>query len=182
MQARCAFYLNDIAQTLDTKRVFALTAEDFALVNPNTGAAPIFRNPRDADITTRIYRANPVLVPRGEVNKATNLRSEHKVWPVKYVRMFDMTNDSKLFLKQVEIEKRGFKPSGLHSWRNNDEQAVPLYEGKMVQMFDHRAADVVMNLANLKRPAQQEAIDASQKEAPDRYPVSLKEMWLCHFP
>jgi hypothetical protein len=31
---------------------------------------------------------------------------------------------------------------------------VPLYEGKMVQAFDHRAASVVVNSANVNRPAQ----------------------------
>ena len=30
---------------------------------------------------------------------------------------------------------------------------LPLYEGKMVQAFDHRAASVVVNPKNLKRPA-----------------------------
>ena len=39
-------------------------ADDFATVNPNTGAAPIFRSRRDADITTAIYRRQPVLVDR----------------------------------------------------------------------------------------------------------------------
>ena len=31
---------------------------------------------------------------------------------------------------------------------------LPLYEGKMVQAFDHRAASVVVNPENLNRPAQ----------------------------
>lgn len=40
----------------------------------------------------------------------------------------------------------------------------------MVQMFDHRAADVVVNEDNLMRAAQQEAIDSSEKVHPDRFP------------
>ena len=94
---RCAFYLHQLEELDAPERTLLLKAEDFALVNPNTGAAPIFRTRRDADITTGIYRANPVLVKRNELNKATNLRSEHKVWPVRYLTMFHMTNDSKLF-------------------------------------------------------------------------------------
>jgi hypothetical protein len=39
-----------------------------------------------------------------------------------------------------------------------------------VQMYDHRAADVVTNSANLKRPAQQEEIEATAKARPDRLP------------
>lgn len=107
-ETRCAFYLHRLEQLDDPSRLLVLTSEDFSLVNPNTGAAPIFRTRRDAEITTRIYRANPVLVQRSEVNPATNQRTERKVWPVKYVRMFDMTNDSKLFHTRSELEKRGF--------------------------------------------------------------------------
>ena len=170
--SRCAFYLHKLEDLDDPARILKLTAEDFALVNPNTGAVPIFRSQRDADITTRIYRTNPVLVHRSELNPATHQRIERKVWPVKYVRMFDMTNDSKLFHTRAELEKRGFASVGLNRWRHGEVEALPLYEGKMVQMFDHRAADVVMNMANLKRPAQQLPIAAEQKESPDRYPSS----------
>ena len=170
-ESRCAFYLHRLEDLDDPARVLALTAEDFALVNPNTGAAPIFRTQRDADITTRIYRANPVLVQRSELNPATNQRTERKVWPVKYVRMFDMTNDSKLFHTRAELETQGFASAGLNRWRNGDAEAVPLYEGKMVQMFDHRAADVVIHAENLHRAAQQEPIAAALKAQPDRYPL-----------
>ncbi|HEY8707743.1 MAG TPA: hypothetical protein VIM34_07070, partial [Burkholderiaceae bacterium] len=170
-EARCAFYLHRLEDLDDPARVLALTAEDFALVNPNTGAAPIFRTQRDADITTRIYRANPVLVQRGEINPATNQRTERKVWPVKYVTMFHMTNDSKLFHTRAELETQGFASAGLNRWRNGDVEAVPLYEGKMVQMFDHRAADVVIHAENLHRAAQQEPIAAALKAQPDRYPL-----------
>ena len=85
--ARCAFYCHRVAELDDPDRCFPLTAEDFARVNPNTGTAPIFRTRRDAALTTAIYNRLPVLVDRssGEAVKA---------WPVKYTRMFDMTNDS----------------------------------------------------------------------------------------
>ncbi len=171
VESRCAFYLHRLDDLDDASRVLALTAEDFALVNPNTGAAPIFRTDRDAEITTGIYRANPVLVHRAELNPATNLRVERKVWPMKYATMFHMTNDSNLFLTQSELAKQGFARAGLNCWRRGEDEAVPLYEGKMVQLFDHRAADVVMNMANLKRPAQQEPIADSQKQIPNRYPT-----------
>ena len=48
---------------------------------------------------------------------------------------------------------------------------VPLYEGKMVQAFDHRAADITQNVGNLFRPGQQETIPSSAKRDPDRFPV-----------
>lgn len=41
----------------------------------------------------------------------------------------------------------------------------------MVQMFDHRAADIVVHAANLHRAAQPESIPDELKAQPDRYPV-----------
>ncbi len=168
---RCAFYLHRLDELDDPARILRLSAEDFALVNPNTGAAPIFRTRRDADITTRIYRANPVLVAREELNPATNQRVERKVWPLKYATMFHMTNDSKLFSTRTELEKKGFETAPLNRLACGDAEALPLYEGKMVQLFDHRAADVAIHADNLHRAAQPEPIAAAVKQRPDRYPV-----------
>jgi hypothetical protein len=152
-ETRCAFYLHQLEELDNPLRVLKLTEKDFALVNPNTGAAPIFRTQRDADITTHIYRANPVLVSRSELNPATNQRTERKVWPVRYVRMFDMTNDSKLFHTRAELEKQGFTSVGLNRWQKADVVAVPLYVGRMVHHYDHRHASVTVNDANLHNAA-----------------------------
>ena len=59
--ARFAFFLLDTADLDDADRVFALSPEEIALINPNTGTLPIFRNRRDADLTAAIYRRIPVL-------------------------------------------------------------------------------------------------------------------------
>lgn len=47
---------------------------------------------------------------------------------------------------------------------------MPLYEGKMVQTFDHRAASVVVNLENLNRPAQPVAASEAQHNDPNWLP------------
>lgn len=171
-QTRCAFYLHRLDELDDPARSLRLTAEDFVRVNPNTGAAPIFRSQRDGDITLGLYARHPVLVKHGGVSASMGPQPDVKAWPVKYQRMFDMTNDSHLFLKTEELKKQRFKPAALNRWRNAAGlEAVPLYEGKMVQMYDHRAADVVVNVANLMRPAQQEPIKSLEKASPKRYPT-----------
>jgi hypothetical protein len=169
-ETRCAFYLHQLAELDDPARVLVLTADDFLRVNPNTGAAPIFRSRRDADITLKLYARHPVLVKHGAVSASTGQQPDVKVWPVKYVTMFHMTNDSNLFLKADELEKGGWRRSPLNRWAKGGAQAVPLYEGKMVQMFDHRAADVVVNAENLHRAAQPETISPMEKARPDRCP------------
>ena len=130
--ARCAFFLHSTAELADAERCFTLTAEDFARVNPNTGTAPIFRSRRDAQLTMGIYQRLPVLVDR-------STGEEKKAWPVKYARMFDMTNDSHLFRTKEELEEQeGAFPVGGNRWDSPSGAWVPLYEGKMVQAFDHR--------------------------------------------
>jgi len=159
-EADCGFFLHSVAETNDPDRVFALGPSDFAAVNPNTGTAPVFRTRRDAEMTTAIYRRLPVLVDR----RGSGLPKQ--AWPIRYLRMFDMTNDSGLFKTARELEKAGFYPVVGSRWRRGREEYVPLYEGKMVQMYDHRAASVVVHADNVHRPGQPEPASAEQHADP----------------
>ena len=162
--ANCAFYLHNVAELNDPERCFPLTAEAFARVNPNTGTAPIFRTRRDAELTTAIYGRLPVLVDYSS-------GAAVKAWPVKYTRMFDMTNDSGLFRTREELEeKEGAYPVGGNHFASPAGDWVPLYEGKMVQAFDHRAARVVVNPENQHRPAQPVPATVEQHQDPDWLP------------
>ena len=169
-KAKCAFFLHAFDDLADPARTLSLTAEMFGQVNPNTGAAPIFRSQRDADITLRMYAAHPVLVRHGGDSASLGRLPDQAAWPVKYARMFDMTNDSKLFKTAAELRQLSFEPSPLGRWHKGELQAEPLYEGKMVQMFDHRAADVVVNPANLHRAAQQQPVAVAEKRNAARLP------------
>ena len=162
--AHCAFCLSSIDQLNDLERRFILRAEDFARVNPNTGTAPLFRTRRDAQITTGIYQRLSVLVNRsGEVVSRT--------WPVTYKRMFDMSSDSHLFFSEWELQQNDKVVNTTDPKRTpEDGEWLPLYEGKMIQAFDHRAADIVVNQANVFRPAQQCLLQDSEKANPARRP------------
>ena len=163
--AKCAFYLHNVAELDDPERCFSLKATDFARVNPNTGTAPIFRSRRDAELTTAIYERMPVLVDRSG-------GGECKAWPVRFMQgLFNMTNDSGLFRTKQDLEEReGAFPIGDNRFGSPNGEWMPLYEGKMVQAFDHRASDIAVNEANLFRPGQQESIQTSEKQDPDRSP------------
>ncbi len=157
---RCAFFVQDTAELDDPERCFDLTAADFAKVNPNTGTAPVFRTRRDAGLTTAIYDRFPVLVDRSGDEPV-------KSWPVRYHRMFDMTNDSGLFRtrKELEEQEKAWPISG-NVFDSPKGKWVPLYEGKMVQAYDHRAASVVVNPDNLFRPGQPLAATEEQHRDP----------------
>lgn len=162
-EARLAFFLHAVEELNDPERSFPLGPADFTKVNPNTGTAPIFRTHRDAAITTGIYERLPVLVDRREVEPRA-------VWPVDYTTMFHMTNDSGLFRTAAELNEAGFYRVEGNRWRKGEEELVPLYEGKMVQLYDHRAASVVVNPKNVHRPAQGVATTAEQREDPEWLP------------
>ena len=163
--AKCAFYIHNIVELDDPDRCFPLTALNFATVNPNTGTAPIFRSRRDAELTTAIYGRLPVLVNRSS-------GKEVKVWPVKYSNMFHMTKDSSLFRTRADLEENeGAYPIGGNRFDSPEGEWVPLYEGKMVQAFDHRAASVVVNPENRHRPAQPEPATLAQHQDTDWLPA-----------
>ncbi len=109
-ESQCAFFLHDIETLNDGNRCFSLTPADFARVNPNTGNAPVFRTRRDADITRRIYEDHPVLVDRSG-------QEEVRTWPVNYLRMIDMTNDSNLFRTAEQLVNDGFYPVKGNRWQ-----------------------------------------------------------------
>lgn len=145
--AACAFFKR--SATAAEREAFALTPEDFRAVNPNTGTAPIFRTERDAAITKAIYGRLPVLVNR-------SFGQPRAVWPVRYHTMFHMTNDSGKFRTAAELRKLGAYELKNGTWEKATARWLPLYEGKMVQAYDHRAASVVVNPENIHRPAQPE--------------------------
>lgn len=159
--AHCGFFLQAVSEIANPDQAFPITAADFARVNPNTGTAPIFRSARDMALTTAIYARAPVLVDRSS-------GEEVKSWTVKYNRMFDMTNDSHLFRTRAELEEQeGAWPIGGNRWQSAAGDWVPLYEGKMVQAFDHRAASVVVNLENANRPNQPVNATTEDHENPE---------------
>ena len=162
-ETECAFFLHDTETISDPNRCFALAPSDFARVNPNTGTAPIFRTRRDAEITRRIYERHPVLVDR-------SLGEERKAWPVRYATMFHLTNDSHLFRTATQLDSEGFYPVQGNRWKRGDDLYLPLYEGKMVQALDHRAASVVVNPENLNRLAQPREATAEENANPDWLP------------
>lgn len=162
--SQCGFFLQAIAEIKNPAQVFTITAADFAKVNPNTGTAPIFRTSRDMALTTAIYDRLPVLVDKSNGNAIS-------AWPVKYSTMFHMANDSSLFRTSDELEDQegAWRIAG-NRWQSKDGEWLPLYEGKMVQAFDHRAASVVHNADNLTRPGQPLNASLEEKLKPEFLP------------
>ena len=164
-RTECAFFLHDTKTIADVNRCFPLAPADFARVNPNTGTAPVFRTRRDAEITRYIYERHPVLVDRsgGE---------ERRAWPVKYVRMFDMANSSHLFRTALQLDAEGFYPVEGNRWKRGEELYLPLYQGRMIRHFDHRANSVRVNPRNIHNPYLSERVTEAEHADPQFLPRS----------
>ncbi|MBB4010509.1 MULTISPECIES: Eco57I restriction-modification methylase domain-containing protein [Rhizobium/Agrobacterium group] len=162
---RFATFVRNVDELDEPGKVFVLSLDHFRHVNPNTVTAPIYRAARDKDISSTIYSRMNVLVNRsGE--------SEMRVWPVRYGTMFHMANDSQLFRTHRELEEReAAYPIGQNLWRSGEADWVPLYEGKMVQAFDHRASGIVTVSKNMYRPGQGEQTTEEEHQNPSFAPA-----------
>ncbi|MGA5066380.1 Eco57I restriction-modification methylase domain-containing protein [Streptomyces exfoliatus] len=127
--AEFAFFLGHADELTGGGAVFALSPEEIALINPNTGTLPIFRTRRDADLTAAIQRRVPVLVREG--------CEGGDPWDITFKRLFDMTDDSDLFRGHASLEADGWALEG-NVFVRDGERMLPLYEGKMAHLFDHR--------------------------------------------
>jgi hypothetical protein len=142
--ARFVFFASRSAHLRDENRAFKLSSNEIALLNPNTRTCPIFRSRIDAALTCKIYERNPVLI---------NEQYSINPWKINFQEMIHMSNDSGLFKTSNELSELGGQIQG-SNWIVDGKKWIPLYEGKMVQAYDHRAASVVVNNANLLRSGQ----------------------------
>ena len=145
-QADFVFFAHKMPDLDDPRRHISLSPKDIALLNPNTRTCPVFRTKRDAEITKAVYKRVPIL-------KDKTRKEGGNPWGVKFLRMFDQTNAAELFHTADQLKAAKFKRSG-PLWTKGKKKFLPLYEAKMVQMYDHRAASVIVNPENWFRQGQ----------------------------
>ena len=158
-KADFVFFARRMSDLESKDRHIRLSSKDLALLNPNTCTCPIFRSRRDAKLTKAIYRRVPVLIDRSR-KKGGN------PWGIKFVRMFDQTNDAEFFRTREELLDLKAKQSGNH-WKEGKRTFLPLYEAKMVQAYDHRAAGVVVESANWMRQGQTDTTSPVAHQNPE---------------
>ena len=132
--AEFVFFAHAVEEREDPGRRFTLSAEDIALLNPNTRTCPIFRSRKDAELTKAIYRRVPVLI-----REARDGRPAENPWGIRFSTMFHMSNDSHLFQTRADLEAEGWDLDG-NVFRRDGAEYLPLYEAKMIHIYDHRWA------------------------------------------
>jgi hypothetical protein len=160
-RADFAFFITSVSQMKVEDRHFSLSAEDISLLNPNTRTCPIFRNRHDAEITKAIYQHVPVLIDESK-------GAEGNPWGISFKQgLFNMATDSHLFRTRDQLEADEWKLEG-NEFVGDAERYLPLYEAKMVQAYDHRAADVVISESAMIRQGQPAALSTDDHLSPNR--------------
>ena len=114
---------------------------------------------RDAKLTRAIYKRIPILVDE-------NRKKGGNPWGIKFLRMFDQTNDAGHFQIAKAWERKGYKLQG-NVYIKGKRRALPLYEAKMVQAFDHRAASVLVEEENWVRQGQKDETSLVKHQNPE---------------
>jgi len=115
-----------------------LTAAQCRQANPNTGTVPIFRSYKDGEITSGVYARLPILASRSA--------EPDQIWPVRYATIFHITSKSWLFRTRRDLEeKEKAFPIGDRKWKSTKGVWEPLFEEKMISIFNHRYASVGVN-------------------------------------
>lgn len=158
------FFATDVMHLNDSARRFTLTAEELARLNPNTRTAATFRSRADAELTKKIYARVPVLWREAVRDEQGNVvQPESNPWGLSFLRMFDMSMDSALFLSAPG--------DGL----------LPLYEAKLIHQFDHRWA-TYLPAARGGEPESRDVTDAEKADPSfsvrPRYWVAEREVLL----
>jgi hypothetical protein len=167
--AEFAFFCLSVIELNDPNNRFALSPEDIALLNPNTRTCPIFRSRRDAELTKAIYRRVPVLI-----REASDGQPEENPWGVKFLRMFDMSNDSQLFRTREQLESDGWVLDG-NRFKKANEEFLPLYEQNLINLLNHRYAS--FKLPNCQINANTSEV-VNEKRLADAAELAVPRYWV----
>ena len=165
------FFAHSVEDLRDAERRFTLSVKDIALLNPNSRTCPIFRSKRDAELTKAIYRRMPVLI-----REARHGEPNINPWHLAFKQgLFNMTSDSNLFRTRDQLLAIGGQLDG-NIFRQGPNEYLPLYEAKMVDFFDHRAAHVVLSATATVRQGQPSPLSADEHRDP--YVVPIPRSWV----
>ena len=165
--ARYAFSLLEVADIDQPGRVFTISPEDAALMSPNTGTPPVFATKRDADLTVAIYRRLQVLSDDGEMGRGS--------WDIDFKYMVRSANDREALRTRDDLDRDGWQLAG-NTFIKGGKRMLPVYEAKMVDFFNHRAADVVKSETAVDRQNQPRYLGVKELDDPNRLVIPMR--WL----
>lgn len=140
------FRIKDVKDAMST--LLSVPAETLVKFNPNSGNLPSFSGARDIEIAADIHNRLPILALRTS-------GGWKRQYPIRSMQMLNMSTDAHLFKTPDELIKDGFYQVAPNKMKRGKESWLPLYEGKIVGSYNHRASNIIMNMSNRRRPAQE---------------------------
>lgn len=167
-----SFFLHTESDLDETKRLITMDEHTIALINPNTKTVPVVRSSDDLEILLHMHRTAPIFKLNG-----SNGGSDSG-WRIEYRRLFDMTNDSPSFVAwdQLKSDAR-LRLDGMIE--QEDRLFARVYEGRMIDIFDHRAANSIEREGQFRRPTRSVIINEQDHADPTylarpRYAIETK--------
>jgi len=154
------FFARSLADINQRDRHVLLTGEAINQLNPNTGTCVTFRHQADAVLNIAIYTRIDVLIR--ESSQMLNR------WGIEFLRMLDVSNDADAF--EVWSADAGSRGTGA-ARRIEHRTLLPLYTGRMIDLFDHRAASVGVNPTATLRTSTTETTTLDEHRDPLCYPA-----------
>jgi hypothetical protein len=161
------FFARSTKEAESPAKALPLTEEMIRTVNTGAFAIPIFRSAEDAALTVALASSKNLVRLGGLQN-------------FKYSRQFDMGTDSEKFETAERLAAKGGYPLNPATWRAEGKTWTRLYEGKMVQAYDHRAASIGFYAENTFRTGESLATPPEEHRNPaftiaPRFYVELTE-------
>jgi hypothetical protein len=155
-------WLREAGDVRDPLRVMTLSVEELVKFSPEELALPQFRWRSDLELLT--FATDKL----GRLN-------DHADWRYTPRLMFSSSDD---VFRPVHRETVNSSQLNLQNRRVTSDGVVlvPVYEGKMVGILDHRQADIYINPRNAARQAQERPIPEAEKEDANRFAVP--QFWL----
>lgn len=148
-----AFFCRDVVALRGVERRYTLSFQNIININPNTQTSPIFRTRYDAEINNKIYSRFPVV---------NSERKKYIPWNCGIHRMFNPTDDSKLFVTRND--------------NDSVSELLPIYEGKMIHQYDHRFGSYEGQTEAQARQGKLPELSDKEHSNPDA--IALPRHWL----
>jgi len=154
-----AFWLQSTEELQDPQRTQRLSMDALSLLDHECLAIPQFRDPKDLRILLAALAAHVRFAAKEEFAHTMRLMFSSSDAAFSVMEFGEVADD------RAKTVRDGKEPEWL-----------PVYEGKMVGLFDHRKADIVINLKNQTRPAQDRELLDDEKRDPDRF--ARPQFWI----
>jgi Eco57I restriction-modification methylase len=162
-----AFFVRDVG-LIPHINLIEISESKLQKINPGRFVLPIIKDSRDVDVVTKIFQAE----------------NAHRMGDTspRYSYMFHMAADSSKFFTITRLEAEGGYPLDASTWRWHEKSLVRLFEGKMIQAFDHRAASLSFYKSNIFRTGEGESTTDDEHADPaflvtPRFYVELYDEW-----